>query len=423
MPQDIHAQRFSSQYANVIIDWISGHTELHALLSICLLALLAAVAGRIVKCILARSLRRRLGALMPEHASSKPFKQVIARIADSVPALVICGGVGMLPNLPAAAVAIAQNASQAFIVVTLALAVVGMLNLAERIYQTRPDAAARPIKGYLQLGKIAICLLAAVLTVAALFDRSPLILLSGIGAMAAVLMLIFQDTLLSMVASVQIGSSGMIRVGDWIEMPQLNADGAIVDIALHTVKVQNWDMTITTIPTKRLITDSFRNWRGMQESGGRRIKRALFIDQNSIRFIDAPTCRRLRDFSLLGDYLGRKQRELEAWNGKLAADGAAPLNARKISNIGTFRNYVERYLRSHPGIRQDMTLIVRQLSPTAEGLPLEIYCFSNITAWAGYENIQADIFDHLLAILPEFELRVFQRPGGADLRALQGSGA
>jgi miniconductance mechanosensitive channel len=400
-------------------DWLASHPELHALLSVCLLVLLAWIANWLVKRILVRGLCRQIVALGPDHAGDPMLKKVVARLANIIPALIFYGGIGIAPKLPAGVVTVVQNTSQAFIVVTIALALGGMLTLADGIYQTRPGARHRPIKGYLQLCKIALYAIAAVLTIATLFDRSPLILLSGIGAMAAVLMLIFQDTLLSMVASVQISSSGIIRVGDWIEMPQLNADGAIIDIALHTVKVQNWDLTITTIPTKRLITDSFKNWRGMQESGARRIKRALFVDQNSVSFIDDDACRRLRQFNLLDDYLGRKQLELDAWNSTLAARGAPALNARKVSNIGTFRTYVERYLRNHPSIRQDMTLIVRQLNPTSEGLPLEIYCFTNTTAWAEYEAIQADIFDHLLAIIPEFGLRVFQRPGGADMQFLR----
>ena len=255
--------------------------------------------------------------------------------------------------------------------------------------------------------------------VAALIDRSPLILLSGLGAMAAVLMLIFQDTLLSLVASVQISSSDIIRVGDWIEMPQLNADGDVIDIALHTVKVQNFDKTITTIPTKRFISDPFKNWRGMQESGGRRIKRCLYLDQTSVRFLSPDEIARLQRFLLLGQYLSSKQSELLSWNTELAEAAQEPANTRRVTNIGTFRAYVELYLRQHRGINQNMTLLVRQLQPTADGLPLELYCFTNTVAWAAYEGYQSDIFDHLLAILPEFGLRVFQHPSGADMRELR----
>ncbi|MGV3593115.1 MAG: mechanosensitive ion channel family protein, partial [Gammaproteobacteria bacterium] len=218
------------------------------------------------------------------------------------------------------------------------------------------------------------------------------------------------------VASVQISSNDIVRVGDWIEMPQLNADGDVIDIALHTVKVQNWDMTITTIPTKRMITESFKNWRGMQQSGGRRIKRSLLLDQQSVHFLSDGESRHLAGVRLLDSYLREKLDEITAWNATLEESGRTPLNTRRITNIGTFRVYVERYLRSHSGVRQDMTLIVRQLAPTADGLPLEIYCFTNTVAWVPYEKIQSDIFDHLLAIVPEFGLRVFQHPGGQDVR-------
>jgi miniconductance mechanosensitive channel len=222
---------------------------------------------------------------------------------------------------------------------------------------------------------------------------------------------------LSLVASVQISSSDIIRVGDWIEMPQLNADGDVIDIALHTVKVQNWDKTITSIPTKRFISDPFKNWRGMQECGGRRIMRSLYLDQTSIGFLNPEEIARLQRISLLRHYLKHKHSELLSWNSALAEDGQEPANTRRITNIGTFRAYVEQYLRQHPQIHQDMTQLVRQLSPTADGLPLQLYCFTNTTAWGSYESIQSDIFDHLLAILPEFGLRVFQHPSGADMRA------
>jgi miniconductance mechanosensitive channel len=303
-------------------------------------------------------------------------------------------------------------------VLTLALASSSLLDFINKLYQYRSDANRRPIKGYIQVVKIFICIAAAILIVASLIDRSPLILFSGLGAMAAVLMLIFQDTLLSLVASVQISSSDMIRVGDWIEMPQLNADGDVIDIALHTVKVQNWDKTITTIPTKRLITDSFKNWRGMRESGGRRIKRCLYVDQHSIRFLEKKDFKQLERLMLIDDYLSAKLKELRDWNTNLGTK--EEVNYRRLTNIGTFRAYIARYLKNHTGIHKQMTLLVRQLSPTENGVPLEVYCFTNTTVWADYEEIQSDIFDHLLSVIPEFGLRVFQNPSGADLRGLVG---
>jgi len=267
--------------------------------------------------------------------------------------------------------------------------------------------------------KIAIYAIAAILIIATLIDRSPLILLSGLGAMAAVLILVFQDTLLSLVAGIQISSTDMVRVGDWIEMPSLDADGDVTEISLYTVRVQNWDKTISSIPIRKLVTESFKNWRGMSESGGRRIKRALHLDQTSIRFLSAKEIEKLRRFRRLESYLDKKETELKEWNEKLGKESETSANTRRLTNVGTFRAYVEAYLKSHPRIRQDMTLLVRQLQPSREGLPIELYCFTNTTAWNDYEAIQSDIFDHIIALLPEFGLRVFQDPTGSDFKQLK----
>jgi len=395
------------------LDWLRAHAELQTLLASATLIFAAWLSNWIVKRILVRGLYRLL-----RHTRDGELQDfgVIKRLSNIVPALVLSIGVRTVPGLPDAAVTVVQNVCGGFIVLTIALALGAVLDIINVVYQRRPDARLHPIKGYLQVVKIVIYAIATILIIATLIDRSPLILLSGLGAMAAVLMLIFQDTLLSLVASVQITSNDLIRVGDWVEMPQLNADGDVIDIALHTVKVQNWDKTITSIPTKRFISDSFKNWRGMQESGGRRIKRSLYLDQQSVHFLDANERKRLYRFSLLEDYLVNKRKEIDEWNAKLAERGQDPVNTRRVTNLGTFRAYVERYLRAHPGVHQDMTLMVRQLSPTADGLPLEIYCFTNTVAWTQYEAIQSDIFDHLLAILPEFGLRVFQHPSGGDVR-------
>src|SRR5690606_34293466 len=347
---------------------------------------------------------------------------VVKRLSNIVPALIISSSIGLIPGLPEAAITVVKNVAGGFIILTIALALGAILEVINMLYMRRKNAYLKPIKGYIQVIKIVIYAIATILIVATLIDRSPLILLSGLGAMAAVLMLIFQDTFLSLVASVQISSGDMIRVGDWVEMPQLNADGDVIDIALHTVKIQNWDKTITTVPTKRFISDSFINWRGMQESGGRRIKRSLLIDQHSIHFLSKEELEHLKRFNLLDGYFDNKISELNKWNAKLEERGQEPVNTRRITSIGTFRAYVERYLRSHPGIHQNMTFIVRQLAPTAEGLPIELYCFTNTVAWVEYEGIQSDIFDHLLAILPEFGLRVYQAPSGQDMREMGTAG-
>ena len=400
------------------LTWLEHYPQLYTLLSLGLLILVAWLGNWIVKRIILRGLFRALRATPLGSNELLHDSHVVARLANIVPAMIISTGITLVPGLPETLVTIVRNVCSAFIVLTIALAISAVLTLINNVYSRRPDAHLKPIKGYVQVVKIVIYALATILIIASLIDRSPLILLSGLGAMAAVLMLIFQDTLLSLVASVQISSSDIVRVGDWIEMPALNADGDVIDIALHTVKVQNWDKTITTIPTKRLISDPVKNWRGMSESGGRRIKRSLYLDQTSVHFLSNEEIARLRRFMLLDDYLEQKDDELREWNTRLAEHGKEPVNTRRITNLGSFRAYVQHYLRHHAGIHQGMTTLVRQQQPTAEGLPLEIWCFTNTVAWGPHEGIQSDIFDHLLAILPEFGLRVFQSPSGQDMREM-----
>jgi miniconductance mechanosensitive channel len=382
-----------------------------------LLALAAWLANWITKHVLLRGLRRVLRKTVYRDAEydSEVRLGVIPRLANVVPALVIYAGVNAIPDLPPVFVSVVRGLCQAWVVLTVALSVARALDVVNREYERRPRAIDRPIKGYLQVVKIAVFVLAGISIFATLIGAEFVHVLTGLGAMTAVTMLIFQDTILSFVASVQIGSDGRVRMGDWIEMPSQNADGDVIDIALHTVTVRNWDLTVTTIPTKKLISESFKNWRGMSEAGGRRIKRALYLDQKSVRFLEADEVRRLRRFELIDAYLGDKDRELGEWNARYRDSGADAVNTRRVTNLGTFRAYVERYLRAHPGIHQDMTLLVRQLQPGDSGLPLEVYCFSRDTRWAVYEGVQSDIFDHLLAILPEFGLRVFQALGDAPL--------
>jgi len=293
-------------------------------------------------------------------------------------------------------------------IICIVAALVSFLNLLDLWYRNQPDAQNRSIKGGIQLMQIFIVIGAFIMTASMLVNKSPVMLLSGLGAVAAVLLLIFQDTILALVSGIQLSTNHMIQIGDWIVLPSENVDGVIIDIALHTVKVQNWDMTIVTVPTRKLTVETFINWRGVYESGGRRIKRALNIDMRSVRFLDDAEIAGLEDFMLLDDYLNEKRQEINAWNGNLQVKGAKPINGRRITNIGTFRIYVEKYLRSLKTVNQNMTILVRQLEPGSRGLPIEVYCFTNTTDWSEYEKIQSDIFDHLLAILPVFGLRVFQ---------------
>ena len=354
--------------------------------------------------------------------------QVLHRVARVLPSLVVQLGVWRVPHLDATLATVLANVAMAFMVVQVVRALMAMLDVVLQRQEagTGKDAAAaaahkaRSIKSYVQLAKLVLLLGGGVITVASLMDRSPLIVLSGLGAMSAVLMLVFKDTILSFTAGVLLTSNDMLRLGDWIEMPQVGADGDVIDMALHTVKVQNWDKTITTIPTWRLMSESYKNWRGMSESGGRRIKRTLRLDASSVRFLEDADIAYLSNIALLRPYLQGKRAVLTELNSQteiaLGDKGTFPANQRRLTNIGTFRAYVEVYLRGSPRIHQGMTLMVRALEPTPEGVPIEVYCFTASTDWAIYESTQGDIFDHLLSILPEFGLRLYQSPTGNDLR-------
>ncbi len=343
---------------------------------------------------------------------------VFGRLTQVLPALIVFVSVPFVPGLQDGVVQLIRNVAMGYMALVLTLALTALLSAANTIYAASPAARHRPLKGFVQLAQIVVWIFGGVMIIAAVLDRSPLLLLTGFGAMTAILLLVFKDTILSLVASVQLTAQDMVRVGDWIEMPQFGADGDVVDVQLHTVKVQNWDKTITTVPTHRLITDSFKNWRGMSQSGARRIKRGILVDVSSIRFQTPDEIEHFRCFALLQDYIGNKEQELADYNEGLASEVSAEVNRRRLTNVGTFRAYAYNYLKNHPKIHKGMTLIVRQLGPGPEGLPLEVYCFTNTTEWAVFEDIQSDIFDHLLAIVPEFGLRLYQKPAGSDVAKL-----
>lgn len=334
--------------------------------------------------------------------------RVFERLVAVIPIVIILQGIGFLPELPDSVLVLIEKLAYALAVVVGVRVIGAVLDAVDVIYQSSSAANQYAIKGYLQIFHIAVVIVAVILILAILMDRSPMVFLGGLGAMTAVLLLVFKDTILGFVASLQIASNDMVRVGDWIEMPAAGADGDVVEIALHTVKIQNWDKTISTIPTYHLIQESFRNWRGMSESGGRRIKRSLAFDVNTVRFLEPAEIEAFSRYALLRDYIGAKTAELEKYNEQSGRDRAINADIRRLTNIGTLRAYIECYLKNYDQIHQDMTLLVRQLQPAGEGLPIEIYCFTNTTDWNAYEAIQADIFDHILAILPEFGLRVYQ---------------
>ena len=380
----------------------------------CILILVAILAYIIAKHVVVRGIRHLITKLKFANHDIMSQHSVIRRIANIVPAIVIMNGIVTVPHLSAKMVSFVQMAAQAFIFLTIALAIGELLNIFNLVYQRNPKSRNKPIKGYLQLIKLIIFIVCGLMILGTFLKKDVFTLLAGFGAMAAVLMLVFQNTILSLVASVQISSYDMVRIGDWIEMPSLNADGDVIDMSLHTITVQNFDKTFTTIPTNKLVTDTFKNWRGMSQAGVRRIKRSLYIDQSSVHFMSEAEQSKLKEFLLLDQYLDHKSTELVEFNQKLS--NTSPCNQRRLTNIGTFRAYVELYLNEHPNISKHQSLIVRQLQPTEKGLPLEIYAFSNQIAWKDYEAIQSDIFDHLIAILPEFGLKVYQAPSGYDMQ-------
>ena len=315
-------------------------------------------------------------------------------------------------------IAVVRGALQIYMLVILMLVLDSVLNAVEVIYQGFRASREIPIKGFIQVLKMVVYFLTAVFIISILLNKTPVYLLSGIGALAAVMMLVFRDSILGFVAGIQLAANRMVSVGDWVEMPKYGADGDVLEVALTTVKVQNWDKTITTIPTYALISESFKNWRGMSDSGGRRIKRSVSIDMSSIKFCDEEMLERFEKIQYIARYIETTKNELQAFNQSMSVDNASLVNGRRMTNIGTFRAYVKAYLQNHPAINQDMTFLIRQLPPTEYGLPIEIYVFSKDKVWANYEAIQADIFDHVLAVVPEFDLRVYQNPTGADFRLL-----
>lgn len=382
-----------------------------SLIGLTLLALAAVAVNFILKRVILASLSRYL------DQKSDMDDRAAGWAATVVPLLIVSRGIELVPNLSDDVRTLVTHTAQALIVVSVAMAVVRGLSYANELYERLPTSKNRPIKGFVQVAKILVLCGAAIIVISVLIDESPMLLLSGLGAITAVLLLVFKDTILSLVASVQLTTNDMLRVGDWITMPSMGADGDVIDISLHTVKIQNFDKTIVTVPTHRLVSDSYANWRGMADSGGRRINRSLAIDQNSIRFLSEGEVLDLEKFKVLKPYLETKREEIAEWNARELEGEASPVNARRFTNIGVLRAYILAYLQWHDRIDENFTLLVRQLAPGPQGLPIELYCFTNTTNWGEYEGIQADIFDHMVAILPEFGLRVFQEPSGGDFDA------
>ena len=379
--------------------------------------LIALLADYIVKRLIIRSIKQIARRTKNDWDDVLVKRGVFNRLAHLAPAIIIFYALQFIFDAPELVTTLG-NFTQAYMVILVLLVIDALLNALLEIYRKLPISRGRDIKGYTQVVKIIFYAAGIILIISIFSGKAPTVLLGGLGAMAAVLMLVFKDTILGFVASIQLSANNMVSLGDWISMPKYNADGDVIDISLNTVKVQNWDKTIATIPTYALVSESFNNWKGMEQSGGRRIKRSINIDMTSVGFLNPTQIEKFRKFYLLNEYITKKEKEISDYNKSLNLDDSVVTNGRRMTNLGTFRAYLENYLRKHPKIKQDMTFLVRHLPPTEKGIPMEIYVFSSDQAWANYEAIQADIFDHILAIIPEFELRVFQNPTGADFNKL-----
>ena len=311
-----------------------------------------------------------------------------------------------------------QRICMIYIIAVFLKFISSLLTALFHVYSEKEQFRGRPLKGLLQTVQVILFFIGGIIIVSILIDKSPMVLLTGLGASAAVLMLVFKDSIMGFVSGIQLSANNMLRVGDWIQMPKYGADGTVIEVTLNTVKVRNWDNTITTIPPYALVSDSFQNWRGMQESGGRRIKRSIRIDMNSVKFCTPEMLAKYKKIQLLKDYIEETEKVIEDYNKEHGIDNSILVNGRRQTNLGVFRAYLTNYLKSLPTVNQDLTCMVRQLQPTEQGIPLELYFFSAIKAWVPYEGVQADVFDHVLAIIPEFDLHVFQNPTGEDFREL-----
>ena len=398
--------------------WIGQYPEAATALVILALVVAAALADWLARRVIAAAVRRRL-----KSSSAGPFgtalleSRVLLRFAQLAPALVLFFGVRAAePQLGPSWTRTLGVLAFTWVVVALVAGVVSVLKAAGLYLQNTPGSHSRlPLKGYAQAASLVLYVFAGLVIVAYATEESVWLLLSSLGALTAVLLLVFRDTLLSVMASIQISVYDVVRVGDWVEMPSHNVDGDVVDIALHTVTVRNWDKTLSTIPTQDFITGSFKNWRGMSEGGARRIKRSVYIDMATVRFLNDEEIERFSKFKLLEKYIPERHRELSEYNTRIGAESLA-VNLRRLTNVGTFRAYLYNYIANHPKVHSERTTLVRQLQSGPDGLPIEIYCFAATTDWQAYEDLQSDLFDHFLAVAPEFGLNVFQRASGRDLR-------
>lgn len=406
-----------------ITEWLQNHgvefSDLTALVSVLgLIVLISVVVHLILHRVVLRFVENRARQSKKLWKRSLFENKLFNRFALMIQGIIIYIQAGLWLTPESVALNWVQTLSLLWIQLYALLTIFSFLDALYLMGQKNTEAKALPLKGIFQSVKIIAVLVVAILAISILAGKSPILILSGLGAMTAVVMLVFKDPILGLVAGIQLSANDMLEVGDWLEMPQYGADGDVIEIGLTTVKVQNWDKTITTIPTYALISNSFKNWRGMMQSGGRRIKRSVLIDSSSVEFLQDAAIEKLSKSKLLAPYLQQKLDEVKKYNEENGLDMSLRINGRRLTNIGTFRAYLLNYLKNHPQIHQELTLMVRQMEASANGIPLEIYAFTKTTEWAVYEGIQSDIFDHIFAVLPEFGLRVHQSPTGYDVRSL-----
>jgi miniconductance mechanosensitive channel len=415
MVQDIH-QFFADIFSALGISGTPATMLINIAYVICIaiLAWLSDLLGRKITYALIRRLTDRTKT---EWDNIMFERSVFQRISHLFPAFVVYSLVPLLYSGYPFWVGVVLTATSIYMVIIVVLIVNSIINAINDIYQSFEIARNKPIRGYIQVFQILMYLFAIVFIISLLINKNPLYLFTGLGAFMAILVLVFKDPIQGFVASIQLSANDMIRIGDWITMQKFGADGDVLEITLATVKIRNFDNTIVSIPTYSMITDSFQNWRGMQESDGRRIKRAIHLDMNSARFVDDELLTRLRRFRLIREYIDQRQAEIDRFNQEASANDQDPSQfyGRRQTNLGIFRAYAEAYLRSHERVNSSMMLMVRQLAPSEKGIPIEIYAFSKIKEWEYYERLQADLFDHLISIVSEFDLKIFQEPSGKDL--------
>lgn len=401
-------------YIDSLIQLLPGNPFYQSLFFIGIISFISALVYIIATKVVINTLARMFSKTSTHLDDIIINNKIFHRLAYILPAMIFYNSAYAIPQFSI----LLQRVSLAAIVFIGIRVINGVFDAVEDVYEKTKYSNRINIKSYIQVAKLIANIFGLIIMASVLMDKNPTWLLSGIGAFAAVLIITFKDTILSLVASMQISSNDLFKVGDWVEAPKFGADGDVIDIALHTVKIQNWDKTISIIPTHKLIESTFKNWKGMSDSGGRRIKRSIFIDINSISICTRETLRSLKNIQIIQKYLEEKIIEVDKYNKENNIDTSQTLNGRQITNIGTFRAYIEAYLHNNNKIHKSMTFLVRQLDPTEKGVPIQIYVFCNDTNWINYEGIQSDIFDHLLAVIPQFGLKVFQNPTGSDFTNL-----